>query len=99
MTDKIAALAKKYGPGTIQVCEVGNKRAEELIDDCCELATALARIEAQKQENEKTLRDEFAMAVLTGLIMNNDHSLFFKPEDDAKYCYDIANAMMEERKK
>lgn len=48
---------------------------------------------------EKTLRDEFAMSVLSGLIMSKAHSLSFHPADDAKYCYNLADAMLEERKK
>lgn len=48
--------------------------------------------------NEKNIRDEFAMAALTGICSAS----FKEPvsaKDVAEYAYVIAQAMMEERKK
>lgn len=45
-----------------------------------------------------TLRDYFAAAALQGLIANKAHPTTFKNEDDANYCYAIAEAMLEARK-
>ena len=42
-------------------------------------------------------RDYFAAAALTGLMtMRQTH---FRPEDDAAYCYRVADAMLAERQK
>lgn len=44
-----------------------------------------------------TLRDYFAAKALQGLIANKSNPLHFKPEDDADYCYTIADAMLAAR--
>ncbi len=41
------------------------------------------------------LRDYFAAAVLQGFMVNNKGR--FAPEDDAAYCFKIADAMLEAR--
>ena len=49
--------------------------------------------------NEKTLRDEIAISALNGLLSARSErmSMNFNPEDDADYCYKIADAMMKRR--
>jgi len=47
---------------------------------------------------EKTLRDEFAMAVLSGLVVANYGRKNIDPMDVASWAYGIADAMMEARK-
>ena len=44
-----------------------------------------------------TLRDYFAAAAMTGLISSKLHSMSWHPEDDAKYCYTLADTMLEAR--
>jgi hypothetical protein len=44
-----------------------------------------------------TLRDYFAGQVLMGFMQQ--HALRFIPQDDANYCYRVADAMMEAREK
>lgn len=44
---------------------------------------------------QKTLRDEFAMAALSGLIQKQYHY----PREASKMSYAIADAMLEARKK
>lgn len=43
-----------------------------------------------------TLRDYFAAQALSGMVRAN-HRLTFNPEDDAHWCYGIADAMLKER--
>jgi hypothetical protein len=47
---------------------------------------------------EKNLRDEFAMAALTGLVVANYGKKDIDPMDVASWAYGIADAMMEARK-
>ena len=47
-------------------------------------------------KQKKTLRDEFAMAALTGYVSNHDE---FFIDDVVKSCYIIADAMLKERMK
>jgi hypothetical protein len=47
---------------------------------------------------QKTLRDEFAMAALTGLVVANYGKKDIDPMDVASWAYGIADAMMEARK-
>ena len=44
-----------------------------------------------------TLRDYFAAAALQGILRTNSNR--FHPEDDANWCYQIADAMLKEREK
>ena len=45
-----------------------------------------------------TLRDQFAMAALTGMMgSRNPSSPRFHPEDDAAYVYAVADAMLKAR--
>ena len=44
-----------------------------------------------------TLRDYFAGQALVGLMTK--HALRFRTDEDAEYCYDIADAMLKERTK
>ncbi len=45
-----------------------------------------------------TLRDQFAMAALTGYIANNEFG-FMTAKDVAEHCYASADAMLAERGK
>lgn len=47
---------------------------------------------------ERTLRDEFAMSALTGLVVANYGRKDIDPMDVASWAYGIADAMMEARK-
>lgn len=47
----------------------------------------------------KTLRDEFAMAVLNGAIAANTNHKPISYDDLAADCYSVADAMMQERNK
>lgn len=50
-------------------------------------------------DNSPTLRDQFAMATLSGLQANSSPNIIsFKPEELAAYCYKMADAMLKERK-
>jgi hypothetical protein len=49
-------------------------------------------------DNEITLRDQFAMAALTGVVASSKFSTR-ETEDSASFCYEIADAMLEARKK
>lgn len=51
-----------------------------------------------KSVEEKTLRDEFAMAALTGLCANKDCTDYVASAL-ANWSYEIAGAMMRERDK
>jgi len=44
-----------------------------------------------------TLRDQFAMVALTGIVANPDYDLY--NGDKARVAYEIADAMLKERKK
>ncbi|MBD1602281.1 hypothetical protein HAQ05_26740 [Pseudomonas sp. CA3A] len=44
-----------------------------------------------------TLRDYFAAKALQGFMANKSNPLSFQPEDDAKYAYRIADAMLAAR--
>lgn len=48
--------------------------------------------------NGMTLRDYFAAQAMQGFIANKDRPTRFSPEEDASYCYAIADAMLEARK-
>lgn len=50
----------------------------------------------QKEQSEKTLRDEFAMAAIQGLLSDNDVS-FETNKEIATACYALADAMMKAR--
>ena len=45
----------------------------------------------------RCLRDEFAMAALTGLMTHTINITFF--QEDAAYCYNFADAMIDQRSK
>jgi hypothetical protein len=46
---------------------------------------------------EKTLRDEIAIAALTGLLANEGKSMSGFEDSDAKKCYQYADAMLAAR--
>jgi len=58
-----------------------------------------AEIVARLEATGKTLRDEFAMAALTG-ICSNDHALNnYIPAQCAQWAYQFADAMLASRQK
>jgi hypothetical protein len=64
-------------------------------------ATQILALEAQLLDAKKSLRDEFAMAALTGEIANSAHEPLGNIDMPrlAAWAYRIADAMMEARKK
>lgn len=46
-----------------------------------------------------TLRDYFAGQVLAGFMSGHERAMRFNPDDDAAYCYRVADAMLKEREK
>lgn len=44
-----------------------------------------------------SLRDYFAGQVLMGMLASKAHSPGFQPEEDAAYCYSLADAMLAAR--
>jgi len=53
----------------------------------------------RKVPPNKTLRDEFAMAALTGLLAGLESDGHLAHDDAAQFAYDRADAMMKEREK
>ncbi len=52
-----------------------------------------------KEQATQELRDRFAIAALQGMMATRREGFpNFKPEDDAAYCYKIADAMLKARK-
>lgn len=56
------------------------------------LETQVRRLEHDLRASRATLRDEFAMAALTGLLANVGCSA--NPVDVASACYTLADAML-----
>jgi hypothetical protein len=48
-------------------------------------------------EEGMTLRDYFAAKALQGFLANKDRPAHFHPNDDATYCYAVADAMLKAR--
>lgn len=46
-----------------------------------------------------TLRDYFAAAALMGFMANKNRPTNFDPDDDADYCYKLADALLKAREK
>lgn len=68
---------------------VAGMRAMESINSIAQNVDKLGR-------NHPTLRDQFAMATLNGLLANSNFS--FDTEDSlAKYCYKVADEMLAAR--
>ena len=62
-----------------------------------ELCGAVLRLQIELQ-SKPDLRDQFAMAALTGLVVANYGKKDIDPMDVASWAYGIADAMMEARK-
>tara|TARA_R110002096_G_scaffold406489_3_gene604767 strand:- start:486 stop:686 length:201 start_codon:yes stop_codon:yes gene_type:complete len=60
---------------------------------------AAERAGRPKAPADEHLRDQFAMAALTGIIAGPPRGRAATPESDAKAAYQAADAMMEQRKK
>jgi hypothetical protein len=72
-----------------------SKRMAAMEIEVAELKNSLAQA-----KHKKTLRDEFAMAALTGVITRS--ATYFGIEDFHKFAewsYEVADAMMKERNK
>ena len=85
-TAVVGSVATEYKVADISLADFGRKEIE-----IAELKNALAMA-----KQKKTLRDEFAMAALTGYVSNHDE---FFIDDVVKSCYIIADAMLKERMK
>lgn len=53
--------------------------------------------ECHYQDAGMTLRDYFAARALAGLLANKDRPGHFSDQDDATYCYSMADAMLKAR--
>lgn len=51
------------------------------------------------EPRHKTLRDEFAMAALTGLLSTNSDDSFYSKLGSAQVAYEFADAMLAERER
>lgn len=52
----------------------------------------------ESERHRENLRDHFAIAALMGLMANKErNALFFAPEQDAVYCWRIADEMLKAR--
>lgn len=67
-----------------------------MIDDKPDNPMAFPRTE---WEDGMTLRDYFAAAALMGFMDNKNKPTNFNPDDDADYCYKLADAMLKAREK
>lgn len=71
--------------------------------ECNDIQKSFAKRMAEvKQEDKQKIVDSFAGQVLQGMtagFYSMDHAHGWKPEDIAKECYDIAEAMYKERSK
>lgn len=58
------------------------------------------QVKGPEQHEGMSLRDYFAAAVLQGMMATrHPDAPIFKNEDDASYCYAVADAMLKERAK
>jgi hypothetical protein len=64
---------------------------EEILD---ELLHDLEESGVARRKDSMTLRDQFAMAALPGIIVNDTNI----PEDASRYAYEMADAMLKARK-
>lgn len=53
--------------------------------------------EYRRIQSGMTLRDYFAAKAMQGFMANKDRPTQFNPDDDAKYAYQIADAMLKVR--
>lgn len=81
---------------------------DDVIKQCQEPQSTTSSTEKLMCTYQKTLRDEFAMAALTGYMMQEDNRTLPQgadpivwrkniARDDAEYCYRIADAMLKAR--
>ena len=68
----------------------------ELVEPSDE-SSDVSNIDNEQQEDKETLRDKFAMAALTGKLASSNLNHNYSYETLAKYCYKMADAMMEAR--
>ena len=54
---------------------------------------------ANGQALEESLRDDFAKAAMTGLLATVENDTKIAPELLARVCYDLAEGMLEERRR
>jgi Lar family restriction alleviation protein len=83
-------------PDYIQSGELHYVRCDDClaqVDYCDSESDAVSKWN-QRADNKITLRDQFAMAALTGLLANNDSDLH---EGEHLMAYRIADAMMKQR--
>jgi hypothetical protein len=87
LIDELRIMAEEHDD---ELCREALSHIEMLKNANCEYRKALSQ-----QQNASTLRDQFAMAALTGLLANPDAA---KYKDRAEVAYNYADAMMEARK-
>lgn len=85
LIDELRIMAEEHDD---ELCREALSHIEMLKNANCEYRKALSQ-----QQNASTLRDQFAMAALTGLLSNNVSDLHA-----ARLAYFVADAMMEARK-
>ena len=96
--DTLVLIKLRYGGTTSDFSEASDYvwQVDDSGTDIMEYA--LDESQDQKdQEPQKTLRDEFAMAALTGLLFQ--YSVRYPHEDAIKESYQIADEMMKARSK
>lgn len=79
--------------------EVSAKHVEHIAAGMEELTRFLRMILVESRErDEPTLRDEFAMAAMTGDLANPEASTIGKTmKDYTSWCYEMADAMLKAR--
>ena len=71
---------------------------DKMMEEALEAAHAAIKDLSLRVVEKASLRDQFAMAALTGLVVANYGRKDIDPMDVASWAYGIADAMMEARK-
>ena len=71
---------------------------EQMMEEALEAAHAALNELSMRAVEKASVRDQFAMAVLSGLVVANYGRKDIDPMDVASWAYGIADAMMEARK-
>jgi hypothetical protein len=71
---------------------------EQMMEESLQAAHAAIKELSKRVAEKPSIRDQFAMAVLTGLVASNCGKKNVDKRDVASWAYGIADAMMEARK-
>jgi hypothetical protein len=71
---------------------------EQMMEESLQAAHAAIKELSKRIAEKASIRDQFAMAALTGLVVANYGKKDIDPMDVASWAYGIADAMMEARK-